>query len=296
MAKIWLNGTLVDEEEAQIPVLDRAILYGDGLFETLRAYRGLPFRLDRHLRRLEEGCKVLRLELPAKSAVISKAIRLLYGENVGSGDAYVRITLTGGLHDGSRTLTRSNAPNLFIVVTPLPGLPPKRYLEGVRVCLASFPRNSLSPLCGIKSANYLESLWARQEASDRGYDDALFLNEKGHLCEATTSNLFLVKDGEVLTPEQECGLLPGITREAVLEICENMSIPCREGKFSPRDILEADEAFLTNSTVEILPVREVEESPLPSCPGALTTLIHRAYQELVTRELGPENREPMRGN
>lgn len=292
MARIWLNGEVVEEEDARIPVLDRAVLYGDGIFETLRAYDGFPFRLERHLRRLKEACDVLRLEQPWEDREIAEAIRLLYRENVGSGDAYVRITLTGGLYDGGRNLTRSNPPNLFVVVTPLPRPKDHSRREGIRVCFASFTRNSRSPLVRIKSANYLESLWARQEAADRGYDDALFMNEKGHLCEATTSNLFLVKSGELLTPEPSCGLLPGITREAVLELCRDLSIPAREGELVPEDLLGADEAFLTNSVSEILPLREVEGKALSASPGPLTSTISRAYRELVERETAPGRHRP----
>lgn len=286
MGKIWLNGVVLDEEEARLPVMDRAVLYGDGIFETIRAYRGMPFRLDRHLKRLMQGCSALRLKVPAGKEDIARAIDLLYRENVVYGDAYVRITVTGGIYDGSRTLTRATSPNLFIVVKPLPSLQDYQHEKGVRVCISSFPKNSNSPLSRIKSANYLESLWARQEAADEGYDDALFLNEKGHLCEATTSNLFFSKDGILLTPLPACGILSGITREAVIELCEAMSIPCLEGHFVLEDLLQADEAFLTNSIVEILPVREVLGKPLSSCPGPLTTKLQRAYRELVEKELG----------
>ncbi len=286
MSKIWLDGEILDDKEALINVMDRSVLYGDGVFETLRAYDGIPFRLDRHLRRLEKGCQALRMRITADEAELSRAISLLYEENVGFGDAYVRITVTGGLHDGGRTLTRSGQPRTFILVTPLPPVHFSPKDKGIRLCLASFPRNSHSPLSRIKSANYLEFLWARQEATDKGYDDALFLNQEGHLCEATTSNLFLIREGGVFTPGLKCGPLPGITRETVLELCRELLIPAREDCLVLDDLLQADEAFLTNSVAEVIPVREVEGRSLPQCPGPITKTVHEAYRDLVRKELG----------
>jgi branched-subunit amino acid aminotransferase/4-amino-4-deoxychorismate lyase len=284
--KVYLNGAIVDEEEALLPVQDRGVLFGDGVFETIRAYEGRPFRLDRHLARLREGCQVLRLTGIPGDAELEEAIASLYRENVGSGDAYVRITVTGGLFDGTRTLARPFPPNVFVVVTPFEGYPPELYRRGLRVTISATRRNESSPLSRIKTTNYLDSLYARQEAREREYDDAVFLNTAGYLAEGSTSNLFLARGERLCTPRVDCGILPGITREAVLELCEKLGVATEEGFYSPDELLSASEAFLTMSTGEVVPIAEVDDSPLGSgCPGPLTSRLAQAYRDLVREEL-----------
>jgi branched-subunit amino acid aminotransferase/4-amino-4-deoxychorismate lyase len=149
-------------------------------------------------------------------------------------------------------------------------------------------RNSPSPLWRIKTNNYLESLYAKQEASDRGYDDALFLNTEGYLAEGSTSNLFLVSGGKVMTPHPDCGILPGITRETVLELCSSLGIGYEEGFYRLEDLRGAGEIFLTMTTGEIIPVAEVDGSrPGEACPGPFTSRLHEAYRRLVEEELSP---------
>jgi branched-chain amino acid aminotransferase group I len=284
--KVYLDGRILDAEEACLPLNDRGVLFGDGLFETIRAYRGRPFRLDRHLARLREGCRVLRISGIPGNDEIEEAIHALYRENVGEGDAYVRLTVTGGDFDGTRNLTRSSAPRFFIMVKPLEGYPPEFYGRGVRVTVSSVRRNSRSPLSRIKTNNYLEPLYAKQEAADRGYDDALFLNTEGYLAEGSTSNLFLVSGGTVKTPHADCGILPGITREAVLELCAELVLPAEEGFYALEDLKAAEEAFLTMTTGEIIPIREVDGFRLSGpCPGAVTSRLMRAYRDLVETEI-----------
>jgi len=284
---IYLNGKIVDEADALLPVRDRGVLFGDGLFETVRAYGGRPFRLGRHLARLRQGCEELRLALPFPDDEIEEAISRLYRLNVGEGDAYVRITVTGGLFDGSRTLERSAPPNLFVVVEPYHGYPQEFYRLGMRLILAAARRNSTSPLSRLKSANYLEALIAKQEARARGADEALFLNELGEVAEAASANIFWAKGGTLFTPAEECGILAGITREAVLELCEEENIRCEQGHYHLDALLKADEAFLTVSTGEVVPVREIEGRRFPGpCPGPLTTLLTSAYRRLAGEETG----------
>ncbi|NPV59433.1 MAG: branched-chain amino acid aminotransferase [Actinobacteria bacterium] len=284
--KVCFNGAVMDEREAKIPVSDRGVLFGDGLFETLRAYQGRPFRLERHLERMREGCRALRLDYDAPSHEISGAVSDLYRCNVVSGDAYVRITVTGGHFEGSRTLERSSRPNVFIVVKPFEGYPEEYYRRGMRVIISRVRANESSPLSGIKSNNYLVNLLRKQEAKDRGADDAVTLNGAGFLAEGTSANLFMARRGKLLTPALSCGILPGITREAVLEICEEYGIPCETGDYLPDELRTADEAFFSVSTGEIVPIGEVEGNRIGfRCPGPLTTRIADAYRALVRREL-----------
>lgn len=286
--KIYLDGQILDAEEARIPVNDRGVLFGDGLFETIRAYNGRPFRLDRHLRRLRDGCRVLRISGIPEDGQIAEAIDALYRENVGSGDAYVRLTVTGGDFNGNRTLTRSAGPRFFIIVKPFEGYPPDFYRHGIRVTVSSVRRNPHSPLWRIKTNNYLEPLYAKQEAVDHGYDDALFLNTEGYLAEGSTSNLFLASGRKVMTPHPDCGILPGITRETVLELCSRLGIVAEEGFYRLEDLQGADEIFLTMTTGEIIPVAEVDGvRPSERCPGPLTSRLSTAYRRLVEEELFP---------
>jgi len=285
--RVYLNGRLLNQEDAKISVLDRGLLFGDGLFETMRAYEGKPFRLDRHLSRLRRACRELRISGLPDDAEIAAQVSELYSLNVGRGDAYVRVTVTGGHYDGGKTLERPSGPNVFVIVTPFERYPQRFYESGMRLVASSIRRNAGSPLSRLKSNNYLATLMAKQEARDKGADDAVMLNTEGYLAEGTSSNLFLVSHGEVLTPDVSCGLLPGITREAVIELCRGLSLHCTTGHYSMEDLVQADEVFLTMSTGEVVPVCEVEGMPLgDTCPGPITLRIHRAYRELVREELG----------
>lgn len=284
---IYLNGKYVPAPDARLPVDDRGVLFGDGVFETVRAYRGTPFRLERHLDRMAGACRALRLELPFEKREVARAVRTLVAENrLGAGDARIRITVTGGPSSGPKGLERGGSANLFILARPYEPYQVETYQRGVSLMVSDIRRNNSSPLSTIKSANYLTSLIARQEATDRGADEAVMLTSDGNLSEATSSNLFMVRNGDLLTPDTSCGILPGITREAVIEMCDGLGITCTQVTAGPEALLLADEVFLTNSMVEVLPVREVAGRPVRLCPGPVTETLSGAYRELVVRETG----------
>jgi len=285
--KVYLNGEVIDEREALIPAADRGVLFGDGVFETVRAYGGRPFRMDRHLERLGAGCRELRIVGVPAAAEVAEAAKELYRLNVVSGDAYIRITLTGGRFDGDRILERPGPPNVHMMVKPFENYPREWYERGKRVIVSAVRANEGSPLSHIKSTNYLDNLIARQEAKDRGADDAVLLNSRGYLTEGTSSNLFLVRRGRITTPDEECGLLPGVTREAVMELCEEHGQACDTAFLVLDDLLGADEAFFTVSTGEIVPIAEVEGNAIGlKCPGPITLGLSGAYRDLVRKELG----------
>jgi branched-chain amino acid aminotransferase len=287
--KVFLNGEVVPADEACIPVDDRAVLYGDGLFETVRAYRGQPFRLERHLERLEDGCRLLRFELPLGRDEIKNAVMALLEENglKGAGDSYVRIATTGGPSVGPKMLERAGPTGLFIIARHYEGYPEHLYAEGVSLIISGIKRNSSSPLSSLKSSNYLDSVIARQEAIDQGANDAVMLTTAGNLAEATSSNLFIVREGNVLTPDIGCGFLPGVTREAIVELCAKLGITCTPVMAGTDVLLSADEVFLTNSLMEVMPVRRIARKQVgKKCPGRATARLARAYRELVARELG----------
>ncbi len=286
--KVYINGDVVPAEEASIPFDDRAVLFGDGIFETVRAYRGRPFRLERHLDRLEDGCRVLRLQPPKPTEEIKNAVMSLLEENglFEEGDAYVRITATGGPSTGPKLLERAGPTGLFIIARPYDGYPEHLYREGVSLVISGIKRNSSSPLSSLKSSNYLDSLIARQEAIDQGADDAVMLTTAGNIAEATSSNLFMVREGNLLTPDIGCGFLPGVTREAVIELCGKLGITCTPVMAGTDVLLSAHEVFLTSSLMEVMPVRKIARKRVAKCPGRVTARLAKAYHELVARELG----------
>lgn len=283
--KAIAGGRLVELAAARVPVDDRAVLFGESLFETVRAYRGVPFRLWRHLERLAEACAALRLPPPASTRESAGLVALLLEANgLAESDARVRITVTGGMSQTPRGLERGGPPGLYITARSYEPPSGEQYERGLDLVIAGIRRNSSSPLSRLKTGNYLDSLLARQEALDRGADDALMLTAAGNIAEATSSNVFMVRDGELLTPDMGCGFLPGVTREAVIELCLRDGIPCREVTEGPGSLADAREVFLTNSMFGIMPVRRAGARALPDCPGPVTRRLWSLYRELVAYE------------
>jgi len=289
--KVYFNGKIMETSEAVIPAGDRAVLFGDSIFETVRAYGGTPFRLARHLERLEDSARTLRLSIPLSPERITEAVLSLLTENGLSGknapDARVRVTVSGGTSDGPKGLERPGPAGIFITASRLVGFPESWYREGIVLAVSGLKRNTSSPLSAIKSGNYLDSMLARQDALDRGADDAVMLTTAGNLSEATSSNLFMAKEGEILTPDVGCGLLPGVTREAVIELCGRLEVRCRPITQGPDVLFSCDEVFLTNSIAEVLPVKKVgDRAPAHGCPGPVTAQLSAAYRQLVEDETG----------
>ena len=276
---VYLNGSLIPRSQARISALDYGFLYGFGLFETMRAYEGQVFRLDRHLNRLVHSAEVLGLPIGVtdlKSAVMAtiQANQL--------GDARVRITISigeGGIVPDPSTCDK---PTVLILAGHYQPYPEQVYEKGFRAIVSSIRRNSQSPLSKLKSANYLESILARQEARAAGIDEALCLNEKGLLAEASMSNIFLVTNSILRTPGQDSGILPGITRETILELASPLGINTVEHDIRLDELFQAQETFLTNSLMEIVPLTEVDGKPIGSGkPGPFTKRLAMAYKKLV---------------
>jgi branched-chain amino acid aminotransferase len=281
---VYINGALVERGEARVSPFDRGFLYGYALFETMRSYRGCVFCLDRHLARLMHSAEKLGLATELDPAELERAIYKTLEANKLS-DARVRLTVSAG--EGERDLAPPKEGTLTIIVIAerlvLP--PPQVYEEGIRAVIVSTRRNSQSQLSRIKSINYLDSLLAHSEAVALGADEAILLNERGFVAECSTSNIFLVAAGKLLTPSEESGILSGITREVVLELAQVMGIAAREGDIPVADLRRADEAFLTASVREIVPIVSVDGKPIGSGkPGSVTKRLMAAYRELVERE------------
>src|SRR3989338_8417188 len=292
--KCYLNGNIVDEAEAKISIYDRSYLYGEGVFETLRCYDAKPAFLPRHFRRLQNNCASLQIPLHIKIEKLGEEVQKLLNAN-GQKEAVVRLTISCegaafGIQKPSGMKT-----NLSIFSRPLQ-IDPKIYETGVEVAIPNSVINDAPQLAGIKSTNYLVKMKARDEAAVLGVHESLLINEKGYIIEGSRTNLFSVKNGVVLTPPLSDGLLPGITREVLIEIIRKKNIPFEEVHFTREMLKEVDELFLTGSTTEVLGIHTVrnvikmKRAAVPVVPlqrdavPLLTSVLHRAYQERAKNE------------
>ncbi|MFW6158205.1 MAG: aminotransferase class IV [Planctomycetota bacterium] len=281
MSDVYLNGEFVERDVAAVSAFDRGVLYGDGLFETVRAYGGQPFDLGEHLARLAGSAAFLGIPFPGREP-IAGAVRELIDRN-GLGDAYVRVTLTRGEHTGALVPDEPGEPTVLVEARELHPYPAELYERGADVIVSSLAHDSRSPLRAHKTTNYLLSIVAKREAAGRGALEAVLLDPAGHVCECATSNIFCVRGGALFTPPLDLNILPGITRSRVIELARAGGTAVREERFTADDLRAADEAFVTNSLMEVLPVRSVGGVRLSAAPGPVTRSLRAAYRGLVPR-------------
>jgi aminodeoxychorismate lyase len=285
-AVVFADGRLQGVKEARISPLDRGFALGDGLFETMRARKGRVFRLAEHLARLRNGGEILRLSLPWSDDDLAQAIAATIKANDLT-DATIRLAVSRGIPE-RRGLLPSGSPQPILTVQAMPfvGYPPEKYKTGFVAVITSIRRNETSPLSGIKSSNYLDNILARMEAERAGADDALFLNTKDELACATSSNLFLVRDGNLLMPALQCGVLPGITRQVVVELASQRGLRCEERPVGRREMIEAQEAFLTNTLMGVMPLVRVGEKVIGDGEvGEVSRCLYDDCLNLVKNEL-----------
>ncbi len=280
---VYLNGSLLPSTEARIPALDYGFLYGYGLFETMRAYAGgRVFRLDRHLDRLARSAETLGI------TVDTPALKDAIHETLSANDllsARIRLTVSAGEGDPVPDPASCAHPTVLIVATDYQPLPENAYRAGYRAVTASLRRNHRSPLAGMKSLNFAENLLARQEARRAGVDEAVLLNDRDRVAEASMSNLFVVTGGGLRTPPLDAGILPGVTREAVLELAQSLGISATEDDITLDELRQADEAFLTNSVIEVMPLTALDGRAIGGgAIGPVTQKLRESYQELVRLE------------
>lgn len=283
MSNPWLswNGRIVAVAEAALSPFDHGVLYGDGLFETMRAYGGRVFRLEAHLERLATAAPVVRLSLPWSPTELGAAVnRLLEASRLE--DAYLRLTVLRGVGPPGPDPRECREPNYFIVAHPLHPYPERCYADGAAAIVATTRQNEGSPLSRVKSTSFLNHVLAVLEAKEAGADEALLLNNAGHVAEGATSNLWLVRGGTLVTPPLACGCLPGITRAIVLERAPTLGLAVEERPFFLPELLAADEAFLTNSLMELMPLVRVGNRPIGSGrPGPVTACLAADYRALT---------------
>jgi branched-chain amino acid aminotransferase len=281
---VYLNGSLLPRSQASISAMDYGFLYGFGLFETMRAYAGHVFRLDRHLDRLARSAETLGI--PIEPPSLKDAVAETIKANKLS-DARIRITVSIGEGEMVPNPNTCSKPTVLVTAAEYKPYPGEIYQQGFRAVVSSIRRNSQSPLSRLKSANYLESMLARQEARTAGVDEAICLNEKGRLAEASMSNVFLVADDIIKTPGQGSGILPGITREVVLELAQKTGVRSLETDIELDELFRAQEAFLTNSLIEVMPLTEIDGKKIgPGKAGTITQKLMSEYRELVLQETG----------
>ncbi|MDR3500278.1 MAG: aminotransferase class IV [Parvibaculum sp.] len=273
---IWLNGALVNADEARIDPRDRGFLLGDGLFETLLARQGRIAFLDSHVVRLAAGGNILGIPMPASTRHLAIACGMLLEANglMNAARVALRITLTRG--PGPRGLLPPDDPVPTLMITAAPSPPPPAAQSAI---LATPRRNALSPVSRLKALPYLDNLLAREEARARGADEALLLDTSGHLACASVANVFLWEKDRLVTPAEECGILPGVTRAAILELSERLGIDAVEDMIAPQRLQSADGAFLTNSLIGIMPLSRIDRRELPA--HRLTGRLQAAYDLLL---------------
>lgn len=274
---IYLNNRIVPEAEALVPVTDRGFLYGDGVFETMRSYSGEIFLLKRHMERLRRSAELIGLMLPKDEAATVEAIR----ETLRANDlenAIIRVSVTRGTGPRGIDPTVETSPTFVVMAWPFTAYPAEYFERGVELIIAQTRRNSASSLDpGIKSMNFLNNILAKGEASRAGAFDALMLNPEGHVAECTVSNIFFVRDGVVHTPSLASGILAGMTREHVISMARGLGHSLKEGLYAPDELFSAHEVFLTGTSIEVLPVRRVDDADF--AVGHVTKGLMAAYRE-----------------
>jgi branched-chain amino acid aminotransferase len=283
---VYLNDRFVDQKEAVVSVFDHGFLYGDGVYETLRSYGGRFFMLQAHLARLQRSASLIGLELPIPLDEWPPLLRETLARNE-LRDAHLRITVSRGEGELGLDPALCRQPTLVIMARPLVRYPDRLYEEGVGLAIATVRRNLITALSPrIKSLNFLNNILAKQEAAKAGAFDALMLNAEGLLTESTTSNFFFVREGRIYTPSIDCGILDGITREVVLTLAKEAGIQTEEGRYPAETLARAEEAFLTNTSMEIMPVCSIDRQPVGSGrPGSWTLKLRDLFKANLARFL-----------
>jgi branched-chain amino acid aminotransferase len=277
--RVAINGTIYPPEEARISVFDRGFLYGDGVFEVLRTYRGIPFALEEHLGRLQRSARLVAISLPVPIGTIRREIETTLRE-AGNPESYIRVVVTRGSGDIGLDTALARDPLRVVIVQPLTTPPRELYVSGARLATVTTQRaTDATSGAGAKSSNYLANLLALRLARQQGAHEALIVSGDGTVLEGASSNVFVVSSGRVATPDAGGGILAGITREHVIEAARDMGVPVEERRVMLTDLWTADEVFITSSLRELMPVVQVDDHEVGSGrPGDITRRLHRAFR------------------
>lgn len=288
---VFVNGTIRTAETAVVPVFDHGFLYGEGVYETLRTYDGMPFLVAPHMARLRRSAALMALPVPFTDEDMTGWIRetmeahdrLVAPDHRPGAERYIRILCTRGVGELSYHPSVCPAPTVVIIVKPFPAPPARTFTEGIAVTIVDIRRNhplALNP--EIKSNNLLNNALAMQAALARGGEEALMLNQAGHIVECSQSNFFLVANGRLRTAPLRDGLLPGITRAFIMDIARDLGIETDECSFGPDDVHTADEAFITGTTRELTPVVRVDDQAIADgAPGPVSRRLLAEFRRRV---------------
>ncbi len=283
--QIYINGTFYDKENAKISVYDHGLLYGDGVFEGMRSYSGKVFRLGIHIDRLYESAEAICLKIPIAKEQMMADVNATVARNKLS-DAYIRLVVTRGSGSLGLDPYKTSDPQIIIIADHIALYPPEFYEQGLKIITASTIRShpaALSPR--IKSLNYLNNIMAKMEGLQAGCIEAVMLNHKGEVAECTGDNIFIVKRNQVLTPPKDAGILEGITRNAILELCHKIGIEALEQTLTRHDLFIADECFLTGSAAEVIPVVSIDNRQIADGKVGPKTLKLMAEFKRIVREV-----------
>lgn len=281
--KIWLDGKLVDESEARISVFDHGLLYGDGVFEGIRIYNGRVFRLEEHVRRLFDCARAIVLNIPwTREEVVKFTCETVAANNLR--DGYIRLVVTRG--SGELGLNPYLCPkaSMFIIASTIKLYPDEFYKNGLSIITCATRRPAPAALMPqVKSLNYLNNIMAKVEAIQANALEAIMLNEQGYVAECTGDNVFIMKNGTLLTPLISDGALDGITRSVIIELAGKLGIPVVERSITRFDIFTADECFLTGTAAEVIPVVSLDRRVIgDGVPGQATLRLLEAFHELAS--------------
>lgn len=280
--KVWVNGKLVDKQDAKLSVFDHGTLYGDGVFEGIRCYNGRIFQCEAHISRLFASAGSIRLKIPYDRRQIVDAMHeTLRANNIT--DGYIRLVVTRGEGTLGLSPNKCPSPSMFIIADQIVLYPEDMYENGLAVIIAKTIRTSARSLNpSVKSLNYLNNILAKIEAIDADVPEAIMLNEEGNVAECTGDNIFIVKGGRVITPPPSAGILIGITRDVVMKLCGKLGIEVAEENFTPEKLYAADECFLTGTAAEVIAVVKVDDKTIGSGEvGPITRRLLAAFRKFI---------------
>jgi len=280
--KVYIDGKFCDQQDAKVSVFDHGLLYGDGIFEGIRAYHGRVFKLKEHIDRLFYSAKAILLDIPMSHAEMMKAVVETCRQN-GLRDAYIRLVVTRGVGTLGLNPNRCKNPSVIIIADKIQLYPAEYYEQGMAIVTVPTARNlhnAVNP--AIKSLNYLNNILAKLEANIAGVEEAIMLNAEGFVAECTGDNIFIVRNGQMFTPPLSAGTLYGITRGVVLEMAREAGIPASEPNLTRYDLFIADECFLTGTGAELIPVTKIDGRQIGTGkPGPITRTLVQRYRALT---------------
>ena len=280
--KIYIDGKYFDERTAKISVFDHGLLYGDGVFEGIRAYHGRVFKLKEHIDRLFYSAKAILLDIPMSHAEIMRATVATCRKN-NLRDGYIRLVVTRGVGTLGLNPNRCARPSVIIIADKIQLYPPALYAKGMEIVTVATTRNlhnAVNP--AIKSLNYLNNILAKIEANNAGVEEAIMLNSEGFVAECTGDNIFILKGGRMMTPPLSAGALYGITRGVVMDMARESGIPVSEPNLTRYDLFVADECFLTGTGAELIPVTKIDGRVIGTGkPGPVTKTLVKNYHALT---------------